>query len=204
MFTTLKKLSLGLVLASTLAAPAMACHHEGMSGSDLSNNLVVNDMRGQQVKDLRGNCIYTKWTEGTNTCGSVAAAPAAAAGISQNERTIYFGFNSATLSAESVYKLNRLLGKIKDSGSVLSATIVGHADHMGDAAYNQSLSARRANAVRSYLASHGFSNTKVTTVTAEGENAPVTEGCDKAGAKGATINCLQPDRRVEVQLNVAK
>lgn len=197
MFNTFKKLSLGLVLAGSLAAPAFACN-----GGDLSSNLVVNDVRGANVKDVRGNCVYTKWTNGTNTCGNVAAAPFA--GITQNERTIYFSFNSAKLSPEGVYKLNRLLGKIKDSGQVLSATIVGHADHLGDAAYNQSLSARRANAVKNYLASHGFANSQVTTVTAEGENAPVTEGCDKAGGKGATINCLQPDRRVEVQLNLVK
>lgn len=195
MFNSLKTLSFGLVLASTLAAPAFACN-----GGDVSNNLVVNDMRGANVKDVRGNCIYTKWTEGTNTCGTVPSFD----GITLNERTIYFSFNSANLGPEAVYKLNRLLGKIKSSGQVLSATIVGHADHLGDATYNQSLSARRANAVKNYLASHGFENTQVTTVTAEGENAPVTEGCDKAGGKGATINCLQPDRRVEVQLSVAK
>jgi outer membrane protein OmpA-like peptidoglycan-associated protein len=195
MFNTFKKISLGLVLASTLAAPAFAncC-------GDYSKNQVVNDMHSNRVHDVRGNCVYTKWTNGNNTCNSISKTP----GFTLNERTIYFGFNSDRLTQESVYKLNRLLGKIKDSGHVMSATIVGHADHIGDAGYNQALSNRRANSVRAYMAKHGFDNTSVTTVTAEGENAPVTTGCDASGSKAATVNCLQPDRRVEVQLNVSK
>lgn len=183
MFNNLKKISLGLALAATLAVPAFA-------GCDcFDNNLVVNDVRGANVKDARGNCVYTKWTNGTNKCNEFA-------GFTLNERTIYFGFDSARLTPEGVYKLNRLLGKIKDSGKVLNATIVGHADQLGDAGYNQALSARRAEAVKNYLAQNGFNGTSVTTVTAEGENAPVTDGC------GGSISCLQPDRRVEIQLSV--
>jgi outer membrane protein OmpA-like peptidoglycan-associated protein len=195
MHNTIKTLSLSVVLAATLATPALACHNG-------QKHLVVNDVHGGIVRDVRGNCVLTKWTNGTNTCDGEVAAEFA--GFTENERTVYFAFNSDKLSAEGIYKLNRLLGKIKESGKVLSATIIGHADQIGDAAYNQTLSARRANAVKNYLAAHGFNDTKVATVTAEGENAPVTEGCEKAGGKAQQINCLQPDRRVEIKFSLAE
>jgi OOP family OmpA-OmpF porin len=198
----LKKISLALALAAVLASPAMAC----MSGND---NLVVNDVRGHVVRDVRGNCVYTKWTNGDNRCDAPAAradaAPVASgkdvSGLALSERTIYFGFDSAVLSQESVYKLNKLIAKIKDTGKdtgkMLSASIVGHADQMGDVGYNQSLSARRANAVKNYLVANGLKDAKVASINAVGEQMPVTKGCEAVSGKNA-INCLQPDRRVEV------
>ncbi len=194
MIHSAKKLSLAAVIAAGIATSAFAC---------MNDNLVVNDVRNNQVHDVRGNCVYTKWTNGTNKCGTIAAGTAFA-GLTENERTVYFDFDSDKLTPTAVYKLNRLLQRIKDSGQVLTASIVGHADHLGDASYNQALSARRATAVKSYLDSQGFSNSQVLTVTAEGENAPITEGCDKAGGKSQTINCLQPDRRVEIHLTQVK
>lgn len=195
-----KTLSLSVIAAVCIASSASACWKD---------NTVVTDMRASNVTDARGNCVFTKWKEGANKCAAApaavkAAAPGNAPLATLNERTIYFDFDSAELTATSIYKLNRLLGKIKASGRVLSASIVGHADMMGDPAYNQALSARRATAVKNYLASQGFNNAQVTTVTAEGENAPVTQGCDKAGARAQAINCLQPDRRVEIQLTVGR
>jgi len=41
-------------------------------------------------------------------------------------------------------------------------------------------------------------------VSAQGENAPVTKGCGKAGGKGQVISCLQPDRRVEIRFMQVK
>lgn len=196
MIRFIKLLSMCLAMVAGFSAPAMACPH---------NNLVVNDIHNNQIRDARGNCIYTKWTEGTNKCGDQAASGNAGfGGFTQNERTIYFDFNSATLSQTAVYKLDRLLAKIKSSGMALNATVTGYADNIGGDSYNQGLSARRANAVKDYLAAHGFAGAQSLVVAAQGEKMPVTQGCEKAGGKSQTINCLQPDRRVEIRFSLAK
>ena len=194
MNTNLKGILLGAACAATFGSAALAC------SMNVDNNNVVRDVRGNQVTDVRGNCVFTKWKDGSDKCNAPKAAHQD--GLTLNERTIYFAFDSANLSPESVYKLNRLLGKLEASGKQWNTTIVGHADKLGDAAYNQALSARRANAVRNYLTSHG-KKVVISSVSAEGKNAPVTEGCEKAGGHTSTINCLQPDRRVEIRLTPA-
>jgi outer membrane protein OmpA-like peptidoglycan-associated protein len=195
MNTNLKSILLGAACAAAFGSAALACN------MNVDNNNVVRDIRGNQVTDVRGNCVFTKWKDGSDKCNTTKPVHHDG-GLTLNERTVYFGFDSATLTPESVYKLNRLLGNLEASGKKWNTTIVGHADKMGDASYNQSLSARRANAVRNYLTSHG-KKVVISSVSAEGKNDPVTEGCDNAGARASTINCLQPDRRVEIRLTPA-
>jgi len=78
---------------------------------------------------------------------------------------------------------------------------VGHADRIGKDAYNQKLSERRAAAVKEYLVSKGIEANRVYT-EGKGEKQPVTAGkCGKSEKKTkALIECLQPDRRVEIEV----
>jgi OmpA-OmpF porin, OOP family len=75
--------------------------------------------------------------------------------------------------------------------------VTGHTDRLGTDAYNQKLSMRRADAVRDYLVSKGVDKAKIETI-GMGEKQPVVQ-CDQKGMK-ALIECLQPNRRVEVQV----
>jgi OOP family OmpA-OmpF porin len=78
--------------------------------------------------------------------------------------------------------------------------VVGHADRLGSEAYNQILSEDRAEAIKVYLISRGIGADRV---RAEGRGAahPVTRPGECAGARGAQlIACLQPDRRVAVEV----
>ena len=74
--------------------------------------------------------------------------------------------------------------------------VTGHTDRIGTEAYNQKLSERRADAVRDYLVSKGVDKAKIETIGL-GEKQPVVQ-CDQKNLK-ALIECLQPNRRVEVQ-----
>ncbi len=77
---------------------------------------------------------------------------------------------------------------------------VGHTDRLGSNAYNQRLSERRAAAVKTYLVSKGVDANRVYT-EGKGETQPVTGNkCDKVGGRAAQISCLQPARRVEVEV----
>jgi OOP family OmpA-OmpF porin len=77
---------------------------------------------------------------------------------------------------------------------------VGHTDRLGSEAYNQILSEDRAEAVKAYLVGKGFEPDRV---QAEGRGAtqPVTKPGECAGSKSTkVIACLQPDRRVGIEV----
>jgi len=79
-------------------------------------------------------------------------------------------------------------------------TAVGHTDRFGTEAYNQRLSERRVDAVKTYLVSKGIEPTRIHT-EGKGETQPVTKASECAGRKSAkTIACLQPDRRVDIEV----
>jgi OOP family OmpA-OmpF porin len=81
-----------------------------------------------------------------------------------------------------------------------SISAEGHTDRFGTNKYNQDLSERRVAAVKAYLVSKGIDSGTVRT-TAKGETQPVTKAGDCKGAKSAkVIACLQPDRRVEIEV----
>ncbi|NMF98649.1 OmpA family protein [Aromatoleum toluolicum] len=110
-----------------------------------------------------------------------------------------FDFDKAVLKPEGKTKLDDLAAKAK--GIKLEVILaVGHTDRLGSDSYNQKLSERRANAVKTYLVSKGIEANRVYT-EGKGERQPVTgKNCsDKLGRK-KLIECLQPDRRVEIEL----
>src|SRR5271166_3697937 len=66
--------------------------------------------------------------------------------------TLNFPFNSAELTADSRTKLDQVAKSLTDPRTVKYDIIIsGHTDASGAAAYNQSLSERRAQAVRQFL-----------------------------------------------------
>ena len=81
----------------------------------------------------------------------------------------------------------------------LQVTVVGHADRLGSDAYNQGLSERRALTVRELLVEEGIPAASITAY-GRGSLLPVTI-CDADLARQAQIECLRPDRRVEIQVD---
>ena len=65
------------------------------------------------------------------------------------------------------------------SGTGMAATIGGHCDERGTAEYNYALGARRAEAAKSYLVSHGISAGKLKTVS-YGEEKPLCKQHDES------------------------
>ena len=116
---------------------------------------------------------------------------------------VFFEFDKAVLRDEGRAQLDKLAGQI--AAVELEVTvIVGHADRIGGKAYNQKLSERRAAAVKSYLVSRGVPDNRIY-AEGKGEAQPVTgDRCKKLGAESGRnkrlVACLQPDRRVEVEV----
>lgn len=136
---------------------------------------------------------------------ATAAAPAAAAGPKPAGEKItiaadaLFDFDKAVLRPEGKAKLDELAGK---AGQLNLEVIlaVGHTDRLGGAAYNQKLSEKRAAAVKEYLVAKGIEANRVYT-EGKGKSQPVTGDTCKGNRKTkALIDCLQPDRRVDIEL----
>ena len=102
----------------------------------------------------------------------------------------FFDFDKSVLKPEGKAKLDDLVSKM--GGLNLEVIIaVGHTDSVGTDAYNQKLSIRRSEAVKSYLVAKGVEKNRVYT-EGKGEKQPVA---DNRTAEGRAKN-----RRVEIEV----
>lgn len=74
--------------------------------------------------------------------------------------------------------------------------LIGHTDFLGDDDYNLELSKARAQTVMNYLVSRGVNPSSIRAAGA-GETRPTKE-CNTNQPRAQLIDCLQPNRRVEV------
>lgn len=81
-------------------------------------------------------------------------------------------------------------------------SVEGNTDRLGSEAYNQKLSQERADAVKAYLITAAGVDSQKITAVGRGESNPMTkpEDCKGTKANPALIACLQPDRRVDVEV----
>jgi OOP family OmpA-OmpF porin len=134
-----------------------------------------------------------------------AGAAAAPAGVKPSGEKItvaadaLFDFNKAVLRPEGKAKLDELVSKAK-AIKLEVILAVGHTDRIGSDAYNQKLSEKRAAAVKEYLVAKGIEANRVYT-EGKGEKQPVTgDKCKGDKKTAALIACLQPDRRVDIEV----
>jgi OOP family OmpA-OmpF porin len=102
---------------------------------------------------------------------------------------IYFDTGSDQIRPESTPTLKEI-GQMLTEHSELKITIEGHTDNVGNAAANQDLSQRRAEAVKAYLvAKHGIDSSRLNSAGL---------GDKKPAAPNATPEGRQQNRRVEL------
>ncbi len=122
--------------------------------------------------------------------GKIAETRRTALGLVMNlgEESIKFGFDEAILSAADRELLSRIAGILMTSDDY-AVYVNGHTDDVGTAQYNQTLSERRARAVRDYLVKTGIDE-RIMTVEGFGKTQPI--------AKGTTAAARARNRRVEL------
>ena len=176
-----------IMLAASAQAGSLSARGKGFGSAPVYKE-VVHSTNGNVVTSTNGNCVITKWdAKGKTACMN----------LDIDLRTIYFNFNSSSLTPAAKAKLNTLASALK-SKKVASVKIVGFADEIGSDSYNQSLSVRRANSVASYLRGKGISVKGKSEVRGLGETASVSQ-C--GGVTGKELRaCLWRDRRVEVEI----
>ncbi|MFY9327682.1 MAG: OmpA family protein [Georgfuchsia sp.] len=109
--------------------------------------------------------------------------------------TELFAFDSAELG-QSQPKLDEIATGLNNDQSIDDVVITGYTDRLGSKKYNDKLSLRRAEAVKAYLADKGVATSRMT-AEGKGEANPVVECHQKK--RSALIECLEPNRRVEVE-----
>ena len=219
----MKKTVTHSTIMAVLAATIGLC--SSVAQAQTADRVYLIDSRGEVVTSGSGLCWHTSfWTPAAaakdpagckcdkdliakDVCQPAAAAPAAAATTGTKPvgekitvaADALFDFNKATLRPEGKAKLDEVVAK--SNNLVLEVVIaVGHADRIGSAAYNQKLSEKRAAAVKDYVVSKGIPANRVYT-EGKGSKQPVTKPGQCKGPKSAkVIACLQPDRRVDIEI----
>lgn len=106
-------------------------------------------------------------------------------------RNIYYNFDHHSLKETSYPELNKLYLFLKKNPSV-KIQIVGHTDSKGSAEYNNNLSLKRAESVKSYLISKGLDNGRIS-AKGEGKSHPLASNDDEE--EGRELN-----RRTEFEI----
>ena len=142
---------------------------------------------GKKVSDTVGSCPH--WN------GAQTASSQLAKDITETGRTRIYGINFDTdldvIKPESKAALENIVKLAKEKGD-WKFTIEGHTDSTATPAYNQSLSEKRAAAVKTYLAAAGVAGTRL---AAQGL------GATKPVADNGTAMGRAQNRRVELVKN---
>ncbi len=107
-----------------------------------------------------------------------------------------------SMNPEGKAKLDKLASQLQEfnkEGDV-RIHIIGHTDKKGSEEYNITLSQNRANSVLAYLAQNGIRPASMM-ATGLGEGFPVVE-CPAELSGQEEIDCLQPNRRVDVDVEI--
>ena len=114
-----------------------------------------------------------------------------------------FDFDKSELKPQGKAMLDELLTTLK--GATYEVIVaIGHTDRIGSVKYNQKLSVKRAESVKQYLVDKGIAANRIY-AEGKGKSQPVTKPGDCKGKRSpALIACLQPDRRVDVEVTGTK
>ena len=102
-----------------------------------------------------------------NSAGVVNAAE-------QIRGTVYFAFDSSDLDSQSQAVLNEQVGFLSNTPAA-RVLVAGYTDERGSREYNAALGERRAQAVKSYLSTHGVTTDRIETIS-YGEEYPASAG----------------------------
>lgn len=204
---------------SLTAAAVLAAGCAGTSQNVKEGPAYWLDSNGKVVRDSSGNCVRTILWEparATAECDAglmpkKAAAPAPAPVKTEpapapkpapqpiTEKVslkagALFDVNKADLKPAGKSELDALAAKLKDA-QVEGITVTGHTDSSGSKQLNQSLSERRADAVKAYLVSKGLDGSRIDAKGA-GDTQPVASNKTAAGRA--------QNRRVEIDIKAQR
>lgn len=217
-----KKYMIGAVVIPALFSSVALAHsnigvtdRQGFSQVEKTEAYAVDD-NGAVAKNSTGLCWRTGyWTPAmaiyecdpdlVKLPEKIAEAPAPAPiPITEPEKVSFsadalFDFDKAVLKPEGQQALDNFTNNLQGVNYDLIIA-VGYTDRIGSEAYNKKLSVRRAEAVKSYLVSRGINPDQIFTDGKGKANSVTGDTCKGARATRNLIDCLAPDRRVEIEV----
>jgi outer membrane protein OmpA-like peptidoglycan-associated protein len=170
--------------------------------------LVAGDQKFLVQYDLQANAIPFVGQFGVRPLAVQPTGPVAGRGgeFDPNKPSIVtlvwtesFDYNRIALSPEVRAKIDSdVMPKLKDFAEIRYINVNGHSDRLGSPTYNQQISEKRAEAIRTYLVAQGANAEKIE-VYGFGKTLPI-KSCPDAKGRKATIECLAPNRRVHIEV----
>ena len=179
-----------ILLASILSIFAVSLAQAG--------NSVVENEHKSYVFDSEGKCIRTQWMTADDKCADQEIVEE----IDMNkveERVVLFHFDKSNIRPEAEEKLNRLIEILKHN-KITNIKLVGYTDKLGSEGYNKKLSQQRAESVKNYLNKRMQLKSSIVELKAMGKTNEFAE-CDSDLKQSELIECLMPNRRVEVEID---
>lgn len=197
-------------VAKKAAAPVSAPKIDPADIPTNAKGAYAVDSDGDVVRDSWSRCVRTNyWTPETaiNKCEGIEEpkpAPVVVAAPKPKPAPVvetivegapaafrgFFDTNKADLKPVAHDELDNYAGYMTRNPAK-NIKVTGHTDSTGKEAYNQSLSEKRANAVKSYLTGKGIDGQRIET-SGMGESAPIATNKTKAGRA--------ENRRVEIEV----
>jgi outer membrane protein OmpA-like peptidoglycan-associated protein len=160
----------------------------GVKGSPNFEGCPAPDTDGDGVNDDDDKCPLTKGTLANHGCPPIS--PDLVRSVSRASDRVFFIRARADVEPSSLHELDRVVS-ILQADSTLRLHIQGHTDSEGTDERNQSLSLRRAKAVKAYLVSKGISAQRMD-CRAYGSKRPI--------APNSTPEGMAQNRRVDMEL----
>lgn len=151
-------------------------------GVAVDSHGVVVDKNGNGVPDELENYFDKKYgdvNKGPNTTTNVSNNELIRNLINEGYVTTYFDYNKSTPTNVSTEGIDFILTYLRNNPTA-SVDIIGHADELGKSAYNDNLSAKRANAVKAILMKAKIDASRLNVVPAGEDNSVAKES---AGAR---------------------
>jgi outer membrane protein OmpA-like peptidoglycan-associated protein len=162
----------------------------------------------RQAKTEADSCLQTAQLALRAGQAGVATAAAASAGqvISRQTYVVLtdtlFKFDksgSEDMIPGGLQRLADVAQRLKAYPSIQTLTVLGYTDRLGTDDYNDKLSQARAKTVQTYLESLGVRSASVA-AQGKGKRDPVSKDCSTSASREQQIVCLQPDRRVTIEV----
>ena len=140
----------------------------GVAGGIIGNKM---DKQAEKIKNEIPGAEVTRVGEGINVTFNEKNPDGSKMGV-------YFATNISDINANSKLALDKLV-KVFDAYPETNILVEGHTDDVGEAAYNETLSEKRAQSVGNYLKATGVSASRLT-IKWYGETQPKVENSSTA------------------------
>ena len=120
------------------------------------------------------------------------------------DQDLLFQFNGSTLEnllPGGLQNLENILLNIENKYDYVTLIhIIGHTDQIGDSEKNNALGLARAQTIKQYLIQLNIPE-ELISYSSAGETQPITDGCNNIKNATQRKTCLQPDRRVDLEIS---